>query len=53
MLFLQLFLLFSTKTEKKEKSKPWVAKGIIKSIKLRDKLYNNFIRSKIPHEFEY
>ena len=36
----------TTAREKKEKNKPWVTKGIIKSIKVRDKLYKEFIRSK-------
>ena len=35
------------------KSKPWVTKGTIKSIKVRDKLYKEFIRSKIRQEREY
>ena len=35
------------------KSKPWVTKGTIKSIKVRDKLYKEFIRSKIRQECEY
>ena len=43
----------TTKRDKKEKSKPWVIKSIIKSIKIRDKLYKEFIRSKIPQEREY
>ena len=43
----------TTKREKKEKIKPWVTKGIIKSIKVRGKLYKEFIRSKIPQEREY
>ena len=34
------------------KSKPRVTKGIIKSIKVRDKLFKEFIRSKIPQERE-
>ena len=42
----------TTKREKKEKIKPWVTKGIIKYIKVRDKLYKKFIRSKIPQERE-
>ena len=40
------------KREKKEKIKPWVTKGITKSIKVRDKLCKEFIRSKIPQERE-
>ena len=43
----------TTKRDKKEKSKPWVTKSIIKSIKIRDKLYKEFVRSKIPQEREY
>ena len=41
------------KREKKEKIKPWVTKGITKSIKVRGKLYKEFIKSKIPQEREY
>ena len=43
----------TNKREKKEKIKPWVTKGIIKSIKVRDKFYKEFIRLKIPQEREY
>ena len=43
----------TNKREKKEKIKPWVTKGIIKSIKVRYKLNKEFIRSKIPQEHEY
>ena len=57
--FSQLFFLDkhallkkTNKREKKEKIKPWVTKGIIKSIKVRDKFYKEFIRSKIPQERE-
>ena len=42
----------TTKREKKEKSKRWVTKGIIKSIKVRDKLYKEFFRPKVPQELE-
>ena len=38
------------KRGKKEKSKPWVTKGIVKSVKVGDKFYKEFIRSKIPQE---
>ena len=43
----------TTKRDKKEKIKPWVTKGIIKPIKVRDKLNKEFIRPKIPQEREY
>ena len=33
----------TTKREKKEKIKPWVTKGIIKSVKVKDQLYMEFI----------
>ena len=46
-------LKITTKNEKKEKIQTQVTKGIIKSIKVRDKLYKEFIRSKIPQECEY
>ena len=43
----------TAKRQKREKSKPWVTKGIIKSINVEDILYKDFIRSKIPQEREY
>ena len=43
----------TTKREKKEKNKYWLTKGIIKSIKVRDKLYKKFVRWKVPQEREY
>ena len=42
----------TTKREKTREMKPWVTKGI-KSIKVRDKLYKEFIRSNIPQECQY
>ena len=47
----------STKKEKKIKSKPWITKGIKKSISIRDKLYKEMIKEKnvltkvLKHEF--
>ena len=43
----------TTKREIKEKSKPWVTKGIIKSVKVRGKLCKEFIISNVPQEPEY
>ena len=47
----------STKKEEKIKSKPWITKGIKKSISIRDKLYKEMIKEKnvltkvLKHEF--
>ena len=47
----------STRKEQKIKSKPWITKGIKKSISIRDKLYKEMIKEKnvltkvLKHEF--
>ena len=37
-----------TKSEIKQKYKPWITKGMIKSIQRKNKLYNKYVRCKDP-----